>query len=49
MPLTANNLSPQATPLIGRERDLARLQQHLLGEDVRLITLTGPGEQARRG
>ena len=43
MPLTANNLSPQATPLIGRERDLARLQQHLLGEDVRLITLTGPG------
>ena len=43
MPRTANNLSPQATPLIGRERDLARLQQHLLGEDVRLITLTGPG------
>jgi predicted ATPase len=42
MPRTTNNLSPQATPLIGRERDLARLQQHLLREDVRLITLTGP-------
>jgi predicted ATPase/DNA-binding CsgD family transcriptional regulator len=31
------------TRLIGRERDLAALTQHLLDADVRLLTLTGPG------
>jgi predicted ATPase/DNA-binding NarL/FixJ family response regulator len=40
---TANNLSPQATPLIGRGHDLEMIQQRLLQEEVRLVTLTGPG------
>jgi len=31
------------TPLIGRERELEAIRAHLLGESVRLVTLTGPG------
>jgi predicted ATPase/DNA-binding CsgD family transcriptional regulator len=31
------------TPLIGRDRELEVVRQHLLGETVRLLTLTGPG------
>jgi predicted ATPase/DNA-binding NarL/FixJ family response regulator len=31
------------TPLIGRDRELEVLHQYLLGETVRLLTLTGPG------
>src|SRR5437764_7769345 len=38
-----NNLPVQPTPLIGREREVAAVQQLLLREDVRLLTLTGPG------
>src|SRR5262249_38264210 len=38
-----NNLPVQPTSLIGREKEVATVQ-HLLGrEDVRLLTLTGPG------
>ncbi len=38
-----NNLPVQLTSLIGRRQEVAHLQ-HLLGrEDVRLLTLTGPG------
>jgi predicted ATPase/class 3 adenylate cyclase/DNA-binding CsgD family transcriptional regulator len=38
-----HNLPVQPTPLIGREREVAAVQQQLLREDVRLLTLTGPG------
>lgn len=37
-------LPAQLSPLIGREEETARLKEYLLGEDVRLLTLTGaPG------
>src|SRR5712692_9243067 len=38
-----HNLPVQPTPLIGRERQVTAVQQLLLREDVRLLTLTGPG------
>jgi predicted ATPase/class 3 adenylate cyclase len=38
-----NNLPAQATPLVGRERELAVARDRLLRPDVRLLTLTGPG------
>jgi predicted ATPase/class 3 adenylate cyclase len=38
-----NNLPRQATPLVGRERELDTTRQILLRPDVRLLTLTGPG------
>src|SRR5437764_616929 len=38
-----HNLPVQPTPLIGREREVAAAQELLLREDVRLLTLTGPG------
>lgn len=38
-----NNLPPQLTALIGREREAAELREMLARDDVRLITLTGPG------
>jgi predicted ATPase/DNA-binding SARP family transcriptional activator len=37
-----NNLPVQPTPLVGRERELATVQQFLLREEARLVTLTGP-------
>ena len=38
-----NNLPIQATPFIGREREVADLRARLLRPDVHLLTLTGPG------
>jgi predicted ATPase/class 3 adenylate cyclase len=38
-----NNLPIQPTPFIGRAREVANIQQHLLRQEVRLLTLTGPG------
>ncbi len=38
-----NNLPVQPTPFIGREREVATIVQLLSREDVRLLTLTGPG------
>ncbi len=38
-----NNLPIQPTPLIGREQEVAAVGHLLLLEDVRLVTLTGPG------
>jgi predicted ATPase len=38
-----NNLPIQPTPFIGREKEVAAVQQQLLREGMRLLTLTGPG------
>jgi predicted ATPase len=38
-----HNLPEQPTPLLGREREVAAIRALLLREDVRLVTLTGPG------
>jgi len=38
-----NNLPLQATPLIGREREVGEVCERLRQEDMRLLTLTGPG------
>src|SRR2546421_1113809 len=37
------DLPVQPTPLIGREQEVLTIQQFLCREDVRLLTLTGPG------
>ena len=38
-----NNLPIQPTSLIGREKDVAAVEGLLQQEDIRLVTLTGPG------
>ena len=38
-----NNLPLQATPLIGREREVGEVCERLRQEDMRLLTLTGTG------
>src|SRR5437667_6716686 len=43
MPDLPNHLPIQPTPFIGREKEVADVQHQLLHEDVRLVTLTGPG------
>ena len=38
-----HNLPAQATPLVGRERELKAVRDLVLRQDTRLVTLTGPG------
>ena len=39
----SNNLPLQATPLIGREREVVAVCERLRGSETRLLTLLGPG------
>jgi predicted ATPase/class 3 adenylate cyclase len=38
-----DNLPLQSTPLVGREREIQEVCRRLRGEEMRLLTLTGPG------
>src|SRR5919202_7130972 len=38
-----NNLPLQPTPLVGREREVGEVADRVRAEEVRLLTLTGPG------
>lgn len=41
--LNRSNLTPEPTPFLGRERELDGILRLLDRDDVRLVTLTGPG------
>jgi predicted ATPase/DNA-binding SARP family transcriptional activator len=41
--VTVQNLPPQATPLVGRERELKEICAHLRDSGCRVLTLIGPG------
>ena len=41
--LYQTNLPVAATPLVGREREVSEVTKLLVRDDVRLVTLTGPG------
>ena len=43
LPSFRTNLPTPLTPLVGREREVAALVDLLRRDDVRLLTLTGPG------
>src|SRR5215216_4477901 len=38
-----NNLPLQPTPLVGREKEVAEVRDLVRGDEIRLLTLTGPG------
>jgi predicted ATPase/class 3 adenylate cyclase len=38
-----NNLPVQPTPLVGREREIREVAERVRSEEMRLLTLTGPG------
>ncbi len=40
---TPTNLPAGVTPLVGRDDEVAAVEELLAGEDVRLVTVTGPG------
>lgn len=42
-PLVQHNLPAQVTPFLGRDRELAHVEECIQGEGNRLVTLTGPG------
>jgi hypothetical protein len=42
-----NNLPLQATPLIGRVREVEEVSERLRGPETRLLTLVGPGARGR--
>ena len=44
-----NNLPLQPTPLVGREEEISEVCDHLRRDEIRLLTLTGPGGSARQG
>jgi predicted ATPase/class 3 adenylate cyclase len=40
---TPSNLPAAVTPLVGREADVAAVEELLVSEDVRMVSITGPG------
>jgi predicted ATPase len=41
--VASHNLPAQTTTFIGRQEEIARAREMLLREDIRIVTLTGPG------